>query len=74
MGIVVIAHGIDLKKKEYIVTIEDDEKVIVDNKNIGCELTESGEFDAVESIERIKKLVAERRAEQPTANVDIDLD
>lgn len=74
MGIVVITHGIDLKKKEYIVTIEDDEKVIVDNKNIGCELTESGEFDAVESIERIKKLVAERRAEQPTANVDIDLD
>jgi hypothetical protein len=73
MGIVVTSHGIDLSKKEYVVTIEDDDNVIVDRKNIGCGLTESGEFDEIESIERIKSIVATRRAENSTANVDIDL-
>jgi hypothetical protein len=73
MSIVVTKHKENLKKHHYIVTIEDNGEIIVDKKNIGCMTTESGELDTVELQERITRLVLLRRAEKPTANVNLDI-
>ena len=77
MEIIVTQHSIDLNKKNYIVTIEDDGNIIVNRKNIGCETTlnANGEIilDGIETSKRIKNIVSTRRAERSSANVDIDL-
>jgi hypothetical protein len=77
MGIKIKQHTLDLNKKTYVVTIEDNDEVLIDKKNIGCKtaLNANGDviFDAAESLQRIKNIVAARRAEEYTANVNIDL-
>tara|TARA_Y100000590_G_C15175387_1_gene809035 strand:+ start:178 stop:402 length:225 start_codon:yes stop_codon:yes gene_type:complete len=74
MSIVVTKHKENLKKHYYVVTIEDNGEVVINAKNIGCMTTESGELDTVELQERITRLVLLRRAEKPTANVNINLE
>ena len=73
MSIVVTKHKENLRKKYYVVTIEDNGEVIVDKKNIGCMLTESGELDTVELQERIMLLVMSYRTRPNKANVSIDM-
>ena len=73
MGIVVTTHGINLNKKECIVTIENDGEIIVDQKNIGCKLNANNELDSLDWIQRIKTIAKTRRAETLTANVNIDI-
>ena len=73
MSIVVTKHKENLRKKYYVVTIEDNGEVIVDKKNIGCMLTESGELDTIELQERISRLVMIFRSGKKTSNVNIDL-
>ena len=76
-GIVIKTHELNVEKGVYVVTIEDNGELIVNAKNIGCETTLDANgtavFDAVESLERIKNIVASQRAAKTTANVNVDI-
>jgi len=73
MAIIITKHKENLNKRKYVVTIEDNGNVILDKKNIGCELKEDGTLDIEDLHKRISTLVLSYRTATPQANVNIDM-